>query len=107
MKKKTKKIKKVSRKKVVRRAAKPMAAEKPVGKVTHFYGGIKVAVVKFSKKVSVGTPVCFEGATTNFSQKLASMQYNHEALKAAPKGKSVGVKVAKRVREGDCVYLAK
>lgn len=101
-----KKTKKVSRKKVTRGAVKP-AAEKPIGKVTHFYGGIKVAVVKFNKKVSVGTSVRFEGATTNFSQKLSSVQYNHEALKVVPKGKSVGVKVAKRVREGDRVYLAK
>lgn len=79
-------------------------AVKPIGTVTHFYGDIKVAVIKFSKPVAAGTPVRFEGATTKFSQKLDSMQYEHESLSKAPKGKLIGVKVKSRVRAGDKVF---
>jgi putative protease len=79
-------------------------ALKPIGRVTHFYGGIKVAVVKFSKATKKGATVRFRGATTDFKQKLASMQYDHKTVASAPKGKEVGIKVSKRVREGDKVY---
>lgn len=79
---------------------------KAIGKVTHFYGGIKVAVVKFNQAVKRGAPVRFEGATTKFSQKLDSMQYEHQKLLKAPKGKLIGIKVKSRVRAGDKVYAA-
>jgi len=64
---------------------------KPIGKVTHYYGGIGVAVIKFSKPVKAGAVVAFRGATTDFEQPLASMQYDHKEVKAAVKGKEVGV----------------
>lgn len=81
-----------------------LKVEKPIGIVTHFYNGIKVAIVKFSKPVKSGSEIRFEGATTDFSQKVASMQYDHKDIAVAPKGKQVGLKVSKRVREGDKVY---
>lgn len=109
IKKRSKKIKKAVKRPAAKKAKKKPAKRavlKPVGKVTHFYGGIKVAIVKFSKPVRQGTEVTFKGATTEFSQKLDSMQYDHEAVKVAAKGKQTGVKVKKRVREGDLVYPA-
>ena len=92
-------------KKASPRAAKKTSGSKPVGRVIHFYTGIKVAVIKFSKPVQQGTQIRFTGATTDFSQRLDSMQYDHKAIAKAPKGKQVGVKVKSRVREGDQVYL--
>jgi putative protease len=79
--------------------------DKPIGEVTHYYGNLGVAIVKFSKDISVGANVTFQGATTDFSQNLESMQLEHKAVMLAPKGKEVGVKVKKKVREGDNVYL--
>ena len=112
-KKKVKKIKKAVRRPAARKIKKAVkktaprkaAAPKPIGRVTHFYREIKVAVIKFSKPVKQGTEVNFRGATTDFKQKLDSMQYDHKPLATAPKGKQVGVKVKSRVREGDQVYL--
>lgn len=103
-----KKKKIIKKKKAGKKPAfKKVAIEKPIGAVTHFYGGIKVAVVKFKKPTSLGATVSFRGATTDFEQKLESMQYDHKPLSKAPKGKQVGVKVKKRVREGDFVYQVK
>lgn len=82
-------------------------AEKPIGVVTHFYNHIKVAVVKFKVPVKVGVKVLFKGATTDFSQVISSMQYEHESIKVAKKGQSLGLKVAKRVREGDEIFIQK
>lgn len=109
-KKKKAPAKKVAKKKkIVAKKTKPtkVKAEKPVGKVTHYYNKIKVAVVKFGAPIKVGTRVQFKGATTNFSQTIDSMQYEHEQIKVAKKGQSLGLKVAKRVREGDEIYIEK
>lgn len=90
-----------------KKAASKSKAEKPIGAVTHFYGGIGVAIIKFNKAVKKGIQVCFKGATTDFSQALDSMQYEHKDIDSAPKGKEVGVKVNDRVREGDELYEIK
>ncbi len=85
---------------------KKAAAEKPIGAVTHFYGGLSVAIVKFSKAVARGQSVRFKGATTDFTQELSSMQFDHREIEKAAKGKEVGVKVKEKVREGDEVFEA-
>ena len=77
---------------------------KPIGVVTHFYTAIKVAIVKFKKPVHAGSELHYKGATTDFKEVAKSMQFDHEAVKVAPKGKQIGIKVKKRVREGDEVY---
>lgn len=78
--------------------------EKPIGAVTHFFSGIQVAIVKFNREAKVGKTVKFKGATTDFSQEIDSMQYDHKDIKSAKKGQEVGIKVAEKVREGDEVY---
>src|SRR3989344_5281404 len=80
--------------------------QKPIGVVTHFYGNISVAIVKFKTTVKVGTAVKFNGATTDFEETIKSMQFNHEPVSSAKKGQQIGIKVKKRVREGDSVYAA-
>lgn len=80
--------------------------QEPVGTVTHFFGGISVAIVKFTKPVSVGIKVHFKGATTDFVETIRSMQYDHQDITTAKKGQEVGIKVAEKVREGDQVFEA-
>jgi hypothetical protein len=82
-------------------------ALKPIGRVTHYFAGIKVAIVKFSVPPKAGSSVRFHGATTDFVQIIKSVQYDHEAIIKIPKGKQVGIKVRSRVRDGDAVYPAK
>ena len=81
--------------------------EKPIGVVTHFYGEIDVAIVKFNKAVKKGIEIQFRGATTDFSQKLDSMQYEHKDIASAKKGQEVGVKVDEKVRQGDEIFEVK
>lgn len=83
------------------------SAVKPIGTVTHFFGNIKVAIIKFKKPVKVSSTIRIKGATTDFSQVIASMQLNHAAIKAAKPGKEIGIKVKGKVREGDLVYPEK
>lgn len=79
---------------------------KPIGEVTHYYGGISVAIVKFNRKVKVGETVQFKGANTDFKETIGSMQYNHADIQEAGKNQDVGIKVGDKVREGDKVYEA-
>jgi hypothetical protein len=103
MRKKTQKVKKAvkTKKATIKKAAK---ASKPIGTVTHFYNDISVAIVKFKKNIRAGVELYFKGATTDFKDAPKSMQYDHKPIAVAPKGKQVGLKVKKRVREGDEVY---
>lgn len=81
-----------------------VAEEKEVGKVSHFYGGISVAVVELSGALKVGDKIHIKGATTDFTQEVSSMQIEHKDIKEAKKGDSIGLKVAEKVRDGDVVY---
>ena len=80
------------------------AEKKLIGKVTHFFTKISVAVVELSDAVKKGDKLSFEGATTNFEQKLASIHIHNKAVEEAKAGDAVGVRVKERVREGDQVF---
>jgi len=78
--------------------------KKLVGKVSHYFTRIGVAVIDLSDSLSVDDEISIEGASTNFKQKITSMQIEHKNIKKAKKGDSIGMKVDDRVREGDQVY---
>ena len=80
---------------------------KPIGVVKHFFGKIKVAIIRFAKTVPVGATIEVRGATTNFRFTIDSMQFDHKPVKHAKPKKLIGIKVPKRVREGDNVFLSK
>ena len=100
-----KKIGKPKFKKIVRRTVKK-AKEKPIGKVTHYFNNIKVAVIKFSVPISVGAKIRIQGGEVDFIQEIKSMESNHKRIKRAKKGASVGLKVKKKIREGYKAYKA-
>jgi len=75
-----------------------------VGKIAHFFSKISVAVVDLSATLSVGDRVRIQGPTTDFEQTVDSMQIEHEDVKTAKAGQSIGLKVKERVREKDTVY---
>ena len=82
-----------------------MPDEKLVGKITHFFPNINVAVVNISDGVlKAGDSIHVKGATTDFTQKIDSMQMDHKKIAAAKKGDSIGLKVKDNVREHDIVY---
>lgn len=84
---------------------KTVRADKPAGEVTHFYGHLGVAIVKFNRDITAGSKLTFLGSTTDFSQTADSMQMDHKPTTQALKGKEVGIKVKSKVRQGDQVYL--
>jgi len=75
-----------------------------IGKVTHFFTKISVAVVELKAPLSVGDRIRIMGPTTDFEQDVESMQIEHENVKTAKAGQSIGLKVKDHVRETDTVY---
>lgn len=75
-----------------------------VGRVTHFFSKISVAVIELTAPLNVGDTIAFKGPNTDFEQVVDSMQIEHESIQKAGVGQSIGLKVAQRVRETDAVY---
>lgn len=75
-----------------------------VGTITHFFSKISVAVIELTAPLAVGDTILVKGPTTDFEQKVESMQIEHKNVQRAEAGQSIGLKVAQRVREKDVVY---
>ena len=87
-----------------KKAAQGEQKEELVGKITHYFGKIEVGIVELSKKLNVDDTIHIKGGTTDFEQKVKSIQIEHEDLEKAKKGDVIGLKVKEKVREGDEVY---
>lgn len=81
-----------------------MAKNKPVGKVTHFYGNLNVAVIELEDDLAVGDRIKISGRGQESEQAVDSMQVEHNSVSQAGKGDAVGLKVDQKVKEGDLVY---
>ncbi|MEM4337083.1 MAG: translation elongation factor-like protein [Candidatus Woesearchaeota archaeon] len=79
---------------------------KRIGKITHFFPKIGVAVVELEDTLKVGDKIVIEGHGNKFEQIAESMQIDRTPIKNATKGQSVGLKVLQPVKEGDIVFLS-
>jgi putative protease len=79
---------------------------KEIGKIAHFFSKISVAVIDLNAPISVGDTIRIMGPTTDFEQTVESMQIEHDNVKTAKAGQSIGLKVKEYVREKDTVYKA-
>ena len=77
---------------------------KPVGKITHYFGNIGVAVIELSDALKVGDTIRIVGGEVDFTQTVESMEVEHKKVEEAKAGESIGVKVDQKVREGYSVY---
>ncbi len=81
-----------------------MASGELLGKVTHFFDKINVAVIRLDRTVKAGEMVHFLGRSTDFEQAIDSMQVEHQPVSEGAPGTEVAVKVLQRVHAGDSVY---
>ena len=102
------------------RRARPKAAKPPslplpppapgerIGIVTHYYGNVSVAVVKLeSASLRVGDNIHIRGHTSDFSQRVESLQIGHAPVSEVGPNDDFGLKVIAHVREHDIVYKVK
>ena len=80
--------------------------ERLIGRITHHFGKIGVAVIEITEgELSIGDNIHIKGKTTDFYQKVDSMQIEHQSIEKATKGQSVGLKIISPVKERDEVYI--
>jgi len=80
-------------------------SEQLIGKVTHYFGKAQVAAIVITAgQLSVGDTIHVVGHNSNFTQKIESMQIEHQAVQSAKVGDQIGIRVADHAREHDQVY---
>ena len=75
-----------------------------VGKVASYFTHVEAAAIELEGDLKIGDTIHIKGHTTDFEQKIESMQIENEPAEEAKAGDSIGVKVEERVRRNDVVY---
>jgi putative protease len=80
--------------------------EQLVGMVTHYFGKPQVAIVEITDgELHVGDTILVHGHSSDFTQRVGSMELEHAPVDSAKVGDSVGIKVSERAREHDSVSV--
>jgi putative protease len=103
-----KKAKRTAKAAVKQKPAQPAPPGKPVGVVTHYFGEPSVAIVKLKTgTLRIGDTIHIRGHTTDFEQKVESLQVDHAPVTEVGPKDDFGMKVTGHVREHDVVYKVK
>lgn len=78
--------------------------ELEVGRVTHYFNHLNVAVLRLSGDLKIGDKIHVTGHATDFTEHVASMQVDHHAVERVRPGDDVAIKVIEPVHEHDVVY---
>ncbi len=79
--------------------------ETRIGTVTYYYNHLHVAGLTITdSELHIGDAIHVNGHTSDFEQKVESMEIDHEAVEVAKPGDQVGLTVIEHVREHDTVY---
>jgi hypothetical protein len=78
--------------------------EQHIGRITHYFKHISVAVLEVSAGLKVGDVVHIQGHITDFTQPVQSMEIEHQQVQSVGPGADIALKVIDHVRKGDLVY---
>jgi translation initiation factor IF-2 len=72
--------------------------------VSHYFSKIGVTAVVLECVLAVGDIIYIKGNTTDFAQKIESIQIENKNVEHARKGDEVAIKVKETARDHDVVY---
>jgi len=85
--------------------AQPAPPGDRIGVVTHYYSHMSVATLQLeSGTLRVGDVIHIRGHTTDFSQRVESLEVNHAPVTEVGPNDDFGLKVVQHAREHDVVY---
>jgi hypothetical protein len=85
--------------------AQPTSPEERIGVVTHYYSHLSVATMRLeSGTLRVGDVIHIHGHTTDFSQRVESLEVSHAPATEVGPNDDFGLKVVDHAREHDVVY---
>ena len=79
--------------------------EVDIGRVTHYYNHINVAVLRLTQGLKLGDKIHILGQSTDLIERVASMEVQHHSVEWVKPGDDVAIKVMEPVHEHDIVYL--
>jgi Elongation factor Tu domain 2 len=83
----------------------PAPGEERVGVVTHYFSHLAVATVRLeSGRLHLGDVIRIRGHTTDFTQRVESLEVNHAPTTDVGPNDDFGLKVVDHAREHDVVY---
>ena len=85
--------------------AQPAPPGERIGVVTHYYSHLSVATLRLeSGTLRVGDVIHIRGHSTDFSQRVESLEVNHAPVTEVGPNDDFGLKVVRHAREHDVVY---
>jgi hypothetical protein len=78
--------------------------EVEIGRVTHYYSHLSVAVLSLTDSLKLGDRIRILGHSTDFTQRITSMEVEHHGILWVKPGDHVAVKVIQPVHEHDIIY---
>ncbi|MFA6411010.1 MAG: hypothetical protein WCW26_05565 [Candidatus Buchananbacteria bacterium] len=84
---------------------KTIAKGKRIGKITHYFNKVGVAVLELEQDLQVGEVIVVCGHGHEFEQKVDSMQMEHESVLKAKAGDIIALKTDCVVSDGCIAYL--
>jgi hypothetical protein len=91
------------------RPAQPVSSEQRIGVVKHYYSHLSVATMQLEPGMTlrVGEVIHIRGHTTDFTQRVESLEVNHAPVLEVKPGDDFGLKVIEHAREHDVVFKAR
>ncbi len=76
-----------------------------IGHIVHYYDVPSAAVLEIeSGGLRVGDTIQIRGHTTDFYQRVARLEIDHQSVEVAQTGDRVAVQLERRARQGDVVF---
>lgn len=83
-----------------------MVKNNSIGKITHWYDKISVAVIKLNETLKVGDKIKIKHGDQEFKETVTSMELDHEPVKSGKKGQEIAIKLSQKAGESSVIFPA-
>ncbi len=79
--------------------------EERIGSVIRFFDKNSIAAVKLDfGDLAIGDTIHIKGITTDFTQKIDDLEFDHKPVQKAIRGQFTGIKLSQQAKPFDLVY---
>ena len=82
-----------------------MVKNNSIGKITHWYDKISVAVIKLDQALQIGDKIKIKHGDQEFEDTVTSMELNHQPVQSGKKGQEIAIKLAQKAGENSEIFL--
>jgi len=79
--------------------------EERIGSVIRYFDKTSIAVVKLEfGEITVGDTLRIKGSSSDFTQRVGMMEFDHQPIQKATRGQLAGIKFSQAAKPFDLVY---